>query len=442
AGPGAARPGRRRGVGPEVGEDMRRVVRCLDVVPMGEAADASREALRLRRGLEALPRVADRLLGDPRSAEMTLRMRLAQALEGAGDRAGAMRQALDVLELADDLALDGAEALDPQRAATAAHAVLARTLVDREPLAASHHALEALRSLREVDDPVLRIGLVTSLLRALMRAELADHASFVSGRLAALQRGVRRDALRVQPLLAVATQRVVAQRFEAALVPLGEVRRIARAMRDRRADLEAARLLARVHQLTGQGEEALVELRRLAFHAGSLADDLETGGADRARFVQEEMKAHALVLRHALDLGERSAADAAAAGIERRTRPGAAPEGIPAALLWDYRVDARVGRVIAAGVGLARGDEDVTPESYEERRREAIRAIGEVPEGHEERARYWAAYLDDRHAAMLASEGRRIAALRAARRALAGWEHLGRAEDAARIRLLIADLDT
>lgn len=110
------------------------------------------------------------------------------------------------------------------------------------------------------------------------------------------------------------------------------------------------------------------------------------------------------------------------------------------ALMWDYRVDARVGRVIAAGIGLSRGDEDVKPADYEGLRHEAVRIIGEVPEGHEERARYWAAYLDDRHAAMLADRGEDRRALRAAQRALNGWDHLGRDEDAARLREQIARL--
>ncbi|WP_156954076.1 hypothetical protein [Brachybacterium phenoliresistens] len=436
-----ARGGRRRGEAPVASEDLLRVVRALEIVPLGEQADPAREARDLRRSLESLPRVQDQLLGDPVVVEMTLRMRSAQALEGMGDRAGATRQALDVLELAQTGAVEGRTLLDPQRAETAAHAVLARTLAGPSPLEAVRHALAALRSLRRVDDPVLRIGIITDLLRALMRAELADHAGFVSGRLAALQRGIQRDAHRVQPLLAVATQRIVAQRFEAAAIPVAEVRRIAQEGRDRRAAMEASRLSARIHQLTGDAEGAMAELRRMAADARWLADDLDTSGADRARLIQEEIQAQALVLRHAVDLGERRVADAAAAAMERRTRPGAAPEELPAPLMWDYRVDARVGRVIAAGVGLARGDEDVTEALYEERRREAIRVIGEVPAGHEERARYWAAYLDDRHATMLASRGEAERALRAARRALAGWEHLGRTDDAARLRAQIAALE-
>lgn len=439
-GPVDPRPGRRRGSAPEVSAELLRVVRALEEVPLGPDASPQQEVRTLRRALEALPRVREQLLGDPVVTEMTLRVRWAQALEGAGDRTAATRQALDVLELSRVGELEGRALLDPQRAATAAHAVLARTLADQRPLEAVRHALEALRSLRHVDDPVLRIGIVTDLLRALMRAELADHASFVSGRLAALQRSIQRDAHRVQPLLAVATQRIVAQRFEAAAVPLAEVRRIAQEGRDRRADLEASRLFARIHQLTGSAQEAMVELRRVAADARWLADDLATSGPERARRIQEELQAQALVLRHAVDLGDRRVADAAAAAMERRTRPGAAPAQLPEALMWDYRVDARVGRVIAAGVALARGDADMREETYEERRREAQRVIAEVPDGHEERARYWAAYLDDRHAAMLAARGEAGRALRAARRALSGWEHLGRSADAERLRTQIAQL--
>ena len=64
-----------------------------------------------------------------------------------------------------------------------------------------------------------------------------------------------------------------------------------------------------------------------------------------------------------------------------------------------------------------------------------------MPEGHDARARYWAAYLDDRHADLLARRGETAAARRAARRARSANEALGRDEDAARVARLVTELE-
>ena len=64
-----------------------------------------------------------------------------------------------------------------------------------------------------------------------------------------------------------------------------------------------------------------------------------------------------------------------------------------------------------------------------------------MPEGHDARARYWAAYLDDRHADLLARRGETAAARRAARRARSAYEALGRDEDAARVARLVTELE-
>src|SRR5690625_5470959 len=106
---------------------------------------------------------------------------------------------------------------DPERLATAAHAVLARTLGTSHPLQAIGHALDALETIHGVDDPPLRIGLITDLLRALMQAGATAQASSTAGRLVSLQRTRRRDSLRIAPLLAVATQRMPAGPYGAAV---------------------------------------------------------------------------------------------------------------------------------------------------------------------------------------------------------------------------------
>src|SRR5690625_318185 len=73
---------------------------------------------------------------------------------------------------------------------------------------------------------------------------------------------------------------------------------------------------------------------------------------------------------------------------------------------------------------------------------EAMVTVDQAPAGHDGRARYWAAYLDDRHAEMLAACGQETRALRAARRARDGWRHLGSPEDVTRLDQLIVRLET
>lgn len=444
AGPDASvRRGRRRGRQVPPRPEMLALARGLSLTGPGEVRgaeiDPRRTVARLRAALDAVPVVREQLPGDP---ETQLRVALAQALELAGERAAATTQALDALERLEQTDADAGGALpDPLRLATAARTVLARTLGTERPLHAARHALDALAALHEVDDPPLRVGLITHLLQAFMAAGAIDHASLTAGRLASLQRTVQREALRTGPLLAVAAQRVQAERYDAAWVPLERARRIARDHRDHRSCLEAARLAASIHERTGDHPAALHELGLLAAQARWLADDLATARPERAQLVSTELKARALVLRRALDLGRTAMVHEAAAAIEHRARPEGGRPLLPPELLWDHRVDARVARFIAAGEASGRQEEGATLADCDRRRREALQIVDEAPAGHDARARYWAAYIDDRHAQMLADRGKRTAALRAARRARDGWEHLGRADDVARAEVLITQLD-
>lgn len=462
----ASKPaGRRRGENTLVAPELLAVVRGMqspalrghtdraggdvDSAQRWGQADPRSEVRLLRTALEALPAVRDQLLGDP---EPLLAVRLAQALEAVGDPSAATSLALDVLERMDDAAgmgegdhPDGAPGApdtpdavpDPQRARTSANALLARTLGQAHPVLAAHHAVDALLSLRTVDDPPLRIGLITDLLHALMRAELPVHAGFTAGRLLSLQRTLRRDAHRTAPLLAVAAQRISAERYDAAWVPLEQARLIARQERDRRTVLEAARLAASIHERTGDARSALTELRQVAASAHWLADDLATSGPERSRMVLTELQAQSLVMRRALDLEETAIALSAAAQVERRTRPDGGRPVLPAELLWDHRVDALVGRFIAVGAAVARGEEGADPDDVEQRRREALQAIDAMPPGHDDRARYWAAYLDERHAALLAERGDHEQAQKVARRAHRGWLAIDADEDAQRVAQLV-----
>src|SRR5699024_10007165 len=149
----------------------------------------------------------------------------------------------------------------------------------------------------------------------------------------------------------------------------------------------------------------------------------------------------ALVMRRAMDLQQWSVARTAAEEIRRRTRPEGGHAPLPAPLLWDHRVDATVAMFLMTGAALLRGEDGASPAGYQAARREAMLAIDEAPDGHDARARYWATYLEDRHAAMLADRGQRGRALRAARRAREGWQHLEAADDMDRMDALIADLE-
>lgn len=479
----APRRGRRRGVRAEVSAELLAVVRGLEssARPGGTQPDESdphHEVRRLAAALEALPVVGEQILGDP---EPLLRLRFAQALEAAGDSSSATTAALDVLEMLEQRQLDRsgpaqpaaqtepeqtepeqtepaqaqsaqpapcptpermAVYVAPERVAAAAHAVLSRALGVTYPLQAIRHALDALGTLHQVDDPPLRIGLITDLLQALMHAGATSQASFTAERLISLQRTLPRDGLRIAPLLAVAAQRMHAERYEAAMAPLEQARAIAREQRDRYASLEAARLAASIHDRSGDLRASLPELQQIAADARWLADDLATGTAQRPALVRTELEARAMVMRRALDLAETAVARSAAQLIDRRARSEEGTPLLPPELLWDHRVDARAGLFIAVGAALGRGEEGVSRHECEQRRREAMLAVDEAPAGHDARARYWAAYLDDRHAQMLAVAGRDGRALRAARRAREGWEHLGSTEDIARLDRLIAELET
>lgn len=434
--------------------------------PHGANGDPRQLVAALRSALAALPVVRDRLLVDP---ERELRLHLAQTLELLGDDAGATSAALDVLEAVDqEEAGTDAGIGDPTRAATAAHAVLARTLGPERPLLAAHHALEALDALRETDDPPLRIDLITCLLQALMAAGATAQATLTAGRLLFLQRTLDQDVLRISPLLAVTAQRLQAERIDAARVPLKQARSIARARRDHRSLLEVSRLAASLHERRGEHADSLRELQSLAGEARWLANDLDTTTAAQDTLIRTELEANALVMRRALDLGRMVVVREAVEAIERRTRAVGRRSHLPAELLWDLRVDARVGLLIAVGAALLQGEpgaeepgaakagtgdvEGAAEVEYELRHRDAAEAVDEAPPGHDARAAYWRTYLEDRHAHLLAERGKhapaaqvvelRSRALEAAVRAREGWSQLGQGEDVDRLDALLATLRT
>lgn len=408
--------------------------------PMLGGAGPTDAVSSLTTALEALPEVRPLILGE---VEPLLRLRLAQALESDGRRQEAITAALDVLELLENAEAETGREVDPDRVGIAARAVLARTLGPEHPLEAVRHALDALGRMTRIDDPPLRIGLITDLLKALVAAGLEGHASFAAGRLASLQRTLAHDELRVAPLLAVASQRIGAERYDAAEVALDQVRRIADDLRDRASSLEVARLTASIHERRGEPRKAMLQLERVADDAQWLCEDLGTPSSARGGLLRIELDARALVLRRALDLGETSRARGAAAAIERRTGLDVARAmAVPEHLLWDRRADARIGELVAVGRALARREPGVSVSDYERLHARAQRVVGMAPPGHEARAAYWSAYLRDRHAEMLADRGQRDRALRAARSAREAWEASGDDTDRARMDALIARLES
>src|SRR5699024_2097524 len=192
----------------------------------------------------------------------------------------------------------------------------------------------ALEAMPEIEDPPLRIGLITALLQALMAVGATAHATFTAGRLLSLQRTLGREELRIAPLLAVTAQRLQAERLDAAWVPLEQARALAREHRDHRSLLEAARLAASLHERAGDHAASLGELQRLAAAARWLVDDLDTPREERSERLRTELSANALAMRRALDLGRPGAVHVAAREIERRTRPDSGWD-LPPELLWD-----------------------------------------------------------------------------------------------------------
>ncbi|WP_106505853.1 hypothetical protein [Brachybacterium timonense] len=498
-GPSAPSPGGHRRESSAICPDCEAVVAGLAVDLPQPGADLAADIQVLTQAREAAPRVRDDLIEDPTAQ---LLVRRAQLLEIAGAPQAAVTDALDALELveearaeqglapadqgatangqvrADERMDDEVTTADGERLAVSAQCVLARTLVATHPALAAHHAVDALLGLRQVDDPTLRVGLITDLLRALMAAGLTEQATFTAGRLLSLQRRVPREAQRTAPLLVVAAQRRAVGRFDAAMVPLEQARRIARSHRDREGTMEAARLAAAIHEATGHRDEAITELRQVAGDARWLADDLATPPARRAELVRDELNAQALLMRYALDRADRPCADAAAAAILRRTRDDGGRPVAPAQVLWDHRVDALIGQMLAltlrpepavgpdaqtrsdAGAGIDGdasssaahpcADADVTGDAdsdtadaaagiawqeYTQRRRAVREAIAQVPDGHEDRARYWSAYLEDHHAHLLAEHGQYRRAQRAAERARRALDELDGDHTAERARL-------
>ncbi|MCS6711588.1 hypothetical protein JSY14_05940 [Brachybacterium sp. EF45031] len=465
----ASARGRRRGQ-VAISEDLRILARGLVEPFIRERLGPPVEAVRLEAALAALDRLrAGAAAAVPGVSEAVLRARSAQVLLALGRDADAARQALDALEVLEQ-EVDAAEAdghpetLAPTlavRPALAARAVLARALLHDQPLAAAEQAVRALTAMGDVDNPTVRVALIDDLVTALMAAGRVSQATYAAGRLASLQRTLPREQDRTGALLTVAAQRLSVGRIEAADGALREVQRILREHPDRRTALTSARLTASARQQQRRPAEAAAAHREAARQARRLVDDLSTPVAERPGLFRLELGEESMALRQALDAQEWGRAERSAALILRRADPATGPGLLEAGQVWEHRVDAEVGAMLAAGLhaaglhaeGLhaaaddAGGPADLEREprltargEYGRRRLAALRLIDAVPAGQEQRAQYWSAYVDDRHAEMLERFDERARALRAARRARDAWVALGADADAARMTALMQRL--
>lgn len=392
--------------------------------------------------LEAYPEAASLILGDP---DPLLRLRLAEVLVRRGRADEAVFQARTVLEeLAEREGRRGT--VDVERSGTSAHTILAEALRDSAPALAASHAVVALIAMQDVDRPLPRIDLICELVEDLHRAGLRRETAFAARRLLSLLRTLPDPSDRVRALRVVAAERIHAGSPEEAIDLLAEARRIARADRDHRALLSIDRLSAEGLRLAGRPAEAIAALRRAATDARWLADDLGATRADRERFQRIELSVRGDVVRLALDVGLHDEAQGEAQGILVRLDRISGRPVLPASELWDHEVDARIGQMLAADLAAAarldgeRADKEAR-EEHARLRDEARRVIAAAPEGAQERRGFWEVYLADREAEMLDRLGLGMAALVAARTALAEWEARGEAEHAARVAELVARLE-
>lgn len=400
------------------------------------------EEWRMMTALEAYPEAASLILGDP---DPLLRLRLAEVLVRRGRADEAVFQARTVLEeLAEREGRRGT--VDVERSGTSAHTILAEALRDSAPALAASHAVVALIAMQDVDRPLPRIDLICELVEDLHRAGLRRETAFAARRLLSLLRTLPDPSDRVRALRVVAAERIHAGRPEEAIDLLAEARRIARADRDHRALLSIDRLSAEGLRLAGRPAEAIAALRRAATDARWLADDLGATRADRERFQRIELSVRGDVVRLALDVGLHDEAQGEAQGILVRLDRISGRPVLPASELWDHEVDARIGQMLAADLAAAarldgdRADKEAR-EEHARLRDEARRVIAAAPEGAQERRGFWEVYLADREAEMLDRLGLGMAALVAARTALAEWEARGEAEHAARVAELVARLE-
>ncbi len=352
----------------------------------------------------------------------------------------------------------------PERAFEAINEALG--VVDREisVLAAETPGADALNLV----PPEVCAELTITFIRAALTVGAVGPAQAATDSLTQRAESITADHVRFHALTSAAVAYLNDGRPDEALIPAQRARSLARQIGDLTGVWRAERIRAHAASLTGrvQGEEAAH--REVAALARRLADDLATEASVRAEATLSELESRSVLVRIGLNSGRLAFADDHAAGILDRVTKAVSAKDAPVVRLWEHEIDARIARMIIAGLpdsphrgkhcareeaptrGRRRIETPTESEpltiderhiAYDKRRREAREAIANAPKVARDRALWWNAYLDDRHAYLLAANGRFKRALRIANRAHEAWNDLGDAEQAERSAADIARIE-
>lgn len=321
----------------------------------------------------------------------------------------------------------------------------------------------------ELLPPEVFAELTITYIRANLEAGKVDAARAAASSLAARINELTLDHVRFHALYSLALTHLTTGQPDEALIPAGRARSLARQLGDLTGVWRAERIRAHAASLQGRSHAEESAHREVAALARRLADDLTTDTDVRQHAALSELESRSVLVRVGLSAGRFAFVEDHAMGILDRVRKARESGDAPARDLWEYEVDARVARMIVAGIpdtnssGRRRAtththergrhracNEDsatltLTSEerrsAYDMRRREARAAVAAAPDTARDKALWWNTYVDDRHAYLLAAHGRYARALRVATRAKAHWEELGESELAARSSEDIARLE-
>lgn len=360
-----------------------------------------------------------------------------------------------------------------------ARAVLEEPSVQFPPAAAYEAVNEAI-SLLEVENevraeetaepipPEVVAALTATFVRAALTVGDVEAARPAADALAQMADGIPAEHVRFHALTSAAIAFLNDGRPDEALIPSQRARSLARLMGDLAGVWRAERIRAHVASVTGRPQAEEAAHREVAALARRLADDLMTEPSLRAEASVSELESRSVLVRIGLSAGRFAEVDDHARGLLDRVAKARELGDAPAEQLWEYEIDARVARMIAAGMpdsplrgrhcapveqpvrgrrrrgSAAPSTEPLTIEerasNFKARRREARTAIAEAPETKRERALWWDTYVDDRYAYLLAVHGRYQRALRVAERAHSRWANVGDLEQQERVGKDIARL--
>ncbi|MGQ4538368.1 hypothetical protein ACUH94_07515 [Dermabacteraceae bacterium P7074] len=361
--------------------DLREGVADAGLLALVLRARGSEDLREIEAGLAALPECEKQLLG-PLPRLLAVRHMMALLDEPTGDEISG-----EALSTA-DLVLARRDLTPLERAF--GHEAMTSAMIDTEPYAAVRHACLALLGAQSFAGLELRTELSVQLLDALTAAEMPDHLD-----------------------TAITALRDLADELS------GEMR-INLCMRLSSACLELGR--------RGNAVRFLLAAADTARHLP---------GSD---FHRAELHARVQAARLFLDMSLPDRCAATCRTVVRRVEKSLEHAWAG----WEYAVESLVMLVICEGAALhdaPRIPSPVDGSGLPSRERLATlvshtrRTIERAPTAMGERARFWAVYLDDRYATLLAMNGDMRVAQRCARAAIRGWAALG--EDGHRHRLSV-----